>query len=413
MAETSSRKSSADDLKKLAMKVFEDATKDCEDEELKRVFRTVGSCYDSLNNWAVQMFSFMADIGHTDNAREMFKPFSDLGILSEVAVFTIVITIYSGSRKAESALKVYHHMIASGFNPVSYTYTQLICVLSTDFSKAKYLRYAKRFFLELLDKGMKLKRTPFWDVLKAIAYREPLDKFKEFIEQLKARGFILHDNGFYYNEAYLAEARETLKMQAHLVHNHTVDEDVRKYFFMKSAFPGHIQKLSNKMYTALIVDGNLEEAAKFKNEIEEKHVEPMVVIHTSIIKAYLKFDKTKGALGAYLAMLAAGVSPNSVTYTVLIKGLSADPNFIGDAKKYLLEMMDKGKRPNAASFTAVIEGFAKQEDKAAEEEGKECVRVMMDKGFVPNAKAMMEVLRGRPTAVIRRAMSIVLSTLKQ
>nr|XP_011464673.1 PREDICTED: pentatricopeptide repeat-containing protein At1g06710, mitochondrial-like isoform X1 [Fragaria vesca subsp. vesca] len=359
------------------------------------------------------MFNFMADINHTDSAREMFKPLSDLGILSEVAVFTIVITLYSGSRKAESALKVYHHMIASGVKPVSYTYTQLTCVLSTDFSKAKYLRYAKKFFLEALDKGMKLKRTPFWNVMKAIAYREPLEKFKEFLEQLKAKGFILHDNGFYYKEAYLAEARETLKMYAHLVHNHTVDVDVRSYFYMKSAFPDHIQKLSNKMYTALIVDGNFHKAIEFSKEIEETHIEPMVVIHTSVIKAYLKFSKTKGALEAYLAMLAAGVAPNSVTYTVLIKGLSANPDFIGDAKKYLLEMMDKGKRPNAATITAVIEGFAKQEDKAAEEEGKEFVRVMMDKGFVPNVKAMMEVLRGRPTAVIRRAMSVVLSTLKQ
>ncbi|KAL6181771.1 hypothetical protein ACLB2K_048420 [Fragaria x ananassa] len=148
------------------------------------------------------------------------------------------------------------------------------------------------------------------------------------------------------------------------------------------------------MYTALIVDGNLDKAAEFHNEIKETRIDPMVLIHTSVIKAYLKFGKTKGALEAYLAMLAAGVAPNSYTYTVLIKGLAADPNFFGDAKKYLLEMMDKGKRPNVATFTAVIEGFAKQEDKAVEEEGKAFVWVMMDKGFVPNAKAIMNVLKG-------------------
>ncbi|XP_004301479.1 PREDICTED: pentatricopeptide repeat-containing protein At4g38150-like [Fragaria vesca subsp. vesca] len=167
------------------------------------------------------------------------------------------------------------------------------------------------------------------------------------------------------------------------------------------------------MYTVLVNDGNKDEATEFYNEVKEMRVEPMVVIHTSVIKAYLKFDKTKGALEAYLAMLAAGVTPNSYTYTVLIKGLAADPDFFGDAKKYLLEMMDKGKRPNVATFTVVMEGFAKQEDKAAEEEGKTFVQVMMDKGFLPNAKAMMNVLKGRPTPVIRSIMSIVIFTLKQ
>ncbi|KAL6184592.1 hypothetical protein ACLB2K_045993 [Fragaria x ananassa] len=344
------------------------------------------------------MFNLMVDFGLTEKAREVFKPLSDLGILSLLAVFTIVISSYHTSRKTESALKVYHRMIATGVNPASFTYTHLICVPAEDFSNVKYLRLAKKYFLETLDKGMKINPTPFWNLMKAIAYREPLEKFKEFLQQIKAKGFILHDYGFYYKEAYLAKARETLKMQAHLVHNGTVDKDVRTYFYMKCIFPGHIQKLTNKMYTALLHDGNVEEATKFRNEVEETGMEPMVLIHTSVIKAYLKYGKPKGALEAYLAMLAAGVAPNSVTYTVLIKGLSADPDFIGDATKYLLEMMDKGKWPNAATFTAVIEGFAKQEDKAAEEEGKEFVRVMIDKGFVPNAKAMMEVLRVRPIA---------------
>nr|XP_011464678.1 PREDICTED: pentatricopeptide repeat-containing protein At4g19440, chloroplastic-like isoform X2 [Fragaria vesca subsp. vesca] len=394
MAETSFPNSSAEDLKRHVMEIFQDATNDCEDEELK-----------------VQMFD--ADMGETDKAREMFKPLSHLGILSHVAVFTIVISLYSGSRKAESALKVYHQMIATGVNPVSFTYTQLICVLATDFSKLKYLRLAKKYFLETLDKGMKLDRTPFWNLMKAIAYREPLEKFKEFLQQIKAKGLVLHDYGFNYREAYLAEAREVLKMFAHLVHNDTIDKDVRSYFFWKTTSAEHFQKLGCKMYSALIDDGNVDEAKEFHDEVEETGIQPLVLIHTSIIEAYLEFGKTKGALEAYLAMLAAGVAPNSYTYTVLIKGLAADPNFFGDAKKYLLEMMDKGKRPNVATFTAVIEGFAKQEDEAAQEEGKQFVQVMIDKGFVPNAKAMMNVLKGRQTRVIRSILSIVLSTLKE
>ncbi|KAL6176556.1 hypothetical protein ACLB2K_053189 [Fragaria x ananassa] len=154
-----------------------------------------------------------------------------------------------------------------------------------------------------------------------------------------------------------------------------------------------------KMFTALIEDGNFYQALEHHKHIVESDVQPMVVVHTCVIEAYLKFGKTKGALEAYWGMLAAGVAPNTCTYTVLIKGLTADPNFLGDAKKCLLEMMDKGMRPNAATYTVVIESFAKQEDKASEEECKDLVGMMMGKGFVPNAKAMMEVLNGRPTPV--------------
>ncbi|XP_024172241.1 pentatricopeptide repeat-containing protein At5g14770, mitochondrial [Rosa chinensis] len=364
----SSPNSSADDLKKHVMEVFEEATKDCEDEYLTRVFGTIAD-YNSLNDCVIKLFDAMGGIGISDKAKELSKSVSNLDILSPVAIFNMVIMIYSDARNAKGALKVYHHMIATGVTPVSFTYTILISTLAQDFSDVNFLGYAKKYFLEMLDKGMKPNPTPYINVMDAIAYRETEEKAKVFLEQIKAKGML------------------------------------------KCSSDGTQKKLANKMYNALVEDGNVNEAFEFYNTIQETGTEPLILIHTSVIKTYLEFGKTRGALEAYLAMLAAGVAPNSYTCTVLIKGLSAEPNFLGDAKKFLLEMMDRGKRPNAATFTAVIEGFAKPENKAAEEEGKEFVQVMIDKGFVPNAKAMMDVLKGRPTSVIRSA--LVLFTLKQ
>ena len=146
MAGTNVPKPSADDLKKHVMEVFKDATKDCENQMLKAEFRRLGSSYDCLNKCASDMFNFLAEMGHLDTVIELFKPCS--GILSEVAVFTMVITLYSSTRKANTVLKVYRKMLANGVEPVSYTYTTLICVLASDFSKAVYLRLAKKYFLE-------------------------------------------------------------------------------------------------------------------------------------------------------------------------------------------------------------------------------------------------------------------------
>ncbi|PRQ21151.1 putative pentatricopeptide [Rosa chinensis] len=278
MAETSSPNSSADDLKNHVMKIFQEATKDCEDECLKAVFCTIGRSYDSLNDFSIKLFNSMADTGIIDRAREMFKPVSDLGILSPVAVFTIVIMTYAGNHKAKSALKVYQQMIATGINPACYTYVQLICVLATDFSNVKFLRYAKKYFLEMLDKGMKPNPTPFWKIMEAIAYREPVEKAKEFLEQIKAKGFMPPDSGFHYKEAYLAEGMQTLKMYANLVHNDTIDEDVRKYFFVLRACPGYAEKLGSKMYSALVDDGNVDEYCPF-------HLEAVMLWFMDVIPA--------------------------------------------------------------------------------------------------------------------------------
>ncbi|KAL6191977.1 hypothetical protein ACLB2K_038365 [Fragaria x ananassa] len=69
-------------------------------------------------------------------------------------------------------------------------------------------------------------------------------------------------------------------------------------------------------------------------------------------------------------------------------------------------------RLNVTTYTAVIESFAKQEDKACEEECKELVEVMISNEFVPNAKAMTEVLKGRTKSLIRGIMNIVISKLR-
>ncbi|KAM5575362.1 protein Rf1, mitochondrial-like [Rosa sericea] len=401
--------SSDEDLKKHLMKVYEDVTKDCEDKELRKIFDWIVD-YDALNANAIHMFSSLADCGFRDEARELFKPHSEQTTLPEVAVFTMVIMAYAANGKTKDAHKVYQQMIASGVTPTAYTYTLIICGMAKDFSDSNFVGYAKKYFLEMLDRGMKPQYQPYMYVMDAIAYREPVEEAKKFLEQIKAKGFVPVIDDFQYKENHLTEALQAMKTYADLVVNNNTDKAVQK-LFRESRLSPWIER-SMEVHKALVEDGNVDEAIELYHTIQQTGVEPLVQIHTSVIKAYLKFGKTKGALEAYLAMLAAGVTPNSYTYTVLIKGLCADPNFFGDAKKYLLEMMDKGKQPNVAAYTAVIEGFVLSEDKTAEEKGKEFVEMMMGKGFVPNAKAMMKVLKGKPTVVIRRVMNIVLSKLK-
>ncbi|XP_062028408.1 pentatricopeptide repeat-containing protein At1g22960, mitochondrial-like [Rosa rugosa] len=404
---TSSPNFSVDDLKKHAMKVFKDATKGYERVYYK--FLMIHN-YDDLNEYAISVFdALVIDNFFTEQARELFKPRSGLPVLPDVAILTMVMITYASSGNTNAALMVYKQMLATDVTPTSLTYAALITALTTDSSSDfKYVGYAKKYFLEMLDRGIKPHSSSYISVFQAIAARESVEKASEFLKQIKAKGFIPESNVPCFEEDNLTESMNALNWHGDLINN-TSDKQMKKVFSKWNQ--SYLKKQSKKMCDALLKDGYREEYIEFYKRNYATGILPMVALYTSVIEAYLERGKTKGALEAYQRMLATGVAPNSDTYTVLIKGLSADPNFVRDAKKCLLEMMERGMRPNAATYTAVIESFAKQEDKASEEECKELVEVMMDKGFVPNAKAMMEVLKGRPTTV-RRVMNIVLSKLK-
>lgn len=91
---------------------------------------------------------------------------------------------------------------------------------------------------------------------------------------------------------------------------------MQKFVRQLHSDPWSLFERSMKMCKALLEDRYVDEAMELCNTIQETDIEPMVLIHTSVIEAYLKCGKTKGALEAYLAMFAAGVSPNSYTYIV-------------------------------------------------------------------------------------------------
>ncbi|XP_004301366.1 PREDICTED: pentatricopeptide repeat-containing protein At4g38150-like [Fragaria vesca subsp. vesca] len=148
---TSPPNSYVEDCKKHLMNIFEDMTKDCEDKNSRNFFDNIRD-YDALNAKAIQIFCSMVDFGFLDEARELFKPLSGQVTLPQVVVFTMVISTYVDNRHIKDAHKVYQQMIASGVTPTTYTYALLICGFALDHSNLDYVGYAKKYFLEMLDR---------------------------------------------------------------------------------------------------------------------------------------------------------------------------------------------------------------------------------------------------------------------
>ncbi|KAL6129139.1 hypothetical protein ACLB2K_072492 [Fragaria x ananassa] len=144
-----------------------------------------------------------------------------------------------------------------------------------------------------------------------------------------------------------------------------------------------------KMVEGLLRDGFVSVGLEIAAEVEETNEVPRVVTDTAVMEYYINAtgDRIKDALRVFKHMSASGVEPNSYTYGIIIKALAAadlkkNPNFVGYAKKYFVEMLDRGVQPNEETYEAVLDGIDGENKGEAEEERRVFVGKVKAKGFM-------------------------------
>ncbi|KAL9241275.1 hypothetical protein vseg_015405 [Gypsophila vaccaria] len=133
------------------------------------------------------------------------------------------------------------------------------------------------------------------------------------------------------------------------------------------------------------------------HEAMERSRVPDVMAHIAIIETYANAGQcSEKAQKLYLKMMGAGVVPNEYTYNVLIKLVAStsggDWMMIGQAQKYMIEMLDKGMRPDVATCVAVFKALAKE---GRVREGRELLEDVKGRGFVVDDRVFREILKGR------------------
>ncbi|KAE8704042.1 putative zinc finger protein [Hibiscus syriacus] len=129
-------------------------------QNLQEVFHNMRG--DGLINNAVKMFDALSKDGLTHEALELFAH--------------------------KEALKSFMRMLASGVAPNAYTYTVLIKGLAV--TDAKHLVDAKKYLMEMMGKGMKPNANTYTAVFEAFARVEKVEEAKEFLGQMKEKGFV-------------------------------------------------------------------------------------------------------------------------------------------------------------------------------------------------------------------------------
>lgn len=137
---------------------------------------------------AIKMFDALSKDGLTHEALHLFSQIKDKGTMPDVVAHTAVIEAYANAGQPKEALKVYMRMLASGVSPNAYTYTVLVRGLAA--GGARMLPDAKRHLLEMMDKGIRPNAGTYAAVFEAFATENRLDEGRQFLEQMRAKGFV-------------------------------------------------------------------------------------------------------------------------------------------------------------------------------------------------------------------------------
>ena len=130
---------------------------------------------------------------------------------------------------------------------------------------------------------------------------------------------------------------------------------------------------------------------------------PNAYTHTNRINACVRVGELEKARGAWNDMVAAGVEPNEVTHTVMIKGL-AQEGLLDEATARLRRMCEDAERagesaaarPNARTFAALLRGCVRHADPT---NADACFALMRETGVAPDATAFEYLVKTRCAAM--------------
>ncbi|XP_062002101.1 pentatricopeptide repeat-containing protein At4g38150-like [Rosa rugosa] len=157
--------------------------------------KDLAEVYEKVNFYAagvilsvVKMVEGLSMDGYNLEAAEIGAEVMDKGNMPGVVVFTGIIEEYAKMGRTLDALKAYKRMLASKVTPNSYTYSILIETLAGD-ADPKFLVVAKKYMLEMMGMGMKPNALTYTAVFKGFAQRGKTEEAKQFLEDMKAKGF--------------------------------------------------------------------------------------------------------------------------------------------------------------------------------------------------------------------------------
>nr|XP_011466370.1 PREDICTED: pentatricopeptide repeat-containing protein At1g74850, chloroplastic-like [Fragaria vesca subsp. vesca]XP_011466371.1 PREDICTED: pentatricopeptide repeat-containing protein At1g74850, chloroplastic-like [Fragaria vesca subsp. vesca]XP_011466372.1 PREDICTED: pentatricopeptide repeat-containing protein At1g74850, chloroplastic-like [Fragaria vesca subsp. vesca] len=255
--------------------------------------------------------------------------------------------------------------------PNAYTYSVIIKTLAAD-PEPNFLGVVKECVMEMMGKGMQPNAKTYTAVLEAYAGHAKMEEGKEFLEEMKANGFVADKMAMRAMRRALRGKRPLVKIIINILFDNSEDysgdseeddEDIKKSDNLMERFnipryvgnkrvieddPENPKDLEcvydmmcrmepivhtiTRMVNMLKKDGFMSQAHEIRSEFDLGGDIPQVVTHTGVMEIYAKSDRAKEAHKVFRPLLSLGVVPNAYTYSIIIKALAKDSDFLEDAK---------------------------------------------------------------------------------
>ncbi|KAM1635933.1 hypothetical protein COP1_013998 [Malus domestica] len=111
---------------------------------------------------------------------------------------------------------------------------------------------------------------------------------------------------------------------------------------------------ANKFYKA----GRLEEGLRLFAAAFDSRIKLDVVIFSSVMDAYVRIGDLAKSVKVYRRMLKEGISPNSVSYTILINGMCHDDKVV-EARGIFGQILKCGFVPSVLTYGSLIDGMCR------------------------------------------------------
>ncbi|KAK6135969.1 hypothetical protein DH2020_030307 [Rehmannia glutinosa] len=367
-----------------------------EAQELFRKILREGMCEPSVVTYGT-VIDGLCKAGNTAMAIELLRVMEKGSCKPDIHIYSTVIDGLFKDKMVDSALKLFAEMTEKGITPDVVIYTALIC----GFCNLGRWREVKLLLKEMIDCKIHPNVTTFNTLIDALfSYNALMDgyclrghmtKARNVFDSMASkniapniRSFNILINGYCKkmkidDAVHLFREMRFKRLMPDIVTYNTLLHGLFRVGRCSSALKlfDELQSVGLKpdfhtycnLLNGLCKNGNAEQALLLLDELEHKGEHLHIAYYSIVMDGFCKtenFHKAQAIFRCYqnglleeakdlfLRMEQASLSPNGVTYNVIVRGNLRGGKF-DDAARFFEEMGDKGFSPDASTFALLLD----------------------------------------------------------
>uniref|UniRef100_A0A6N2MAQ8 Amine oxidase domain-containing protein n=1 Tax=Salix viminalis TaxID=40686 RepID=A0A6N2MAQ8_SALVM len=303
-----------------------------------------------------------------NDAMEFLSEMLDRGIQPNVLTYSSIVHGFCNLGQLNEATRLFKEMVGKDVMPDTVTFTILVDGLC----KEGMVSEARRVFETMPEKGVEPNVYTYNALMDGYCLRREMNEAKKVFEIMVRNGCAPNVHSYnilingYCKSRRMEEAKSLLAEMSHkALPPDTVGRPQEALnLFKEMCSYGLLPDLTT--YSILLdgfcKHGHLDEALKLLKAMQEKKLEPNIVLYNiliedvvtynSIVHGFCNLGQLNEATRLFKEMVSRDVMPNTVTFTILVDGLCKE-GMVSEARRVFETMTEKGPYDKARNAVAL------------------------------------------------------------